>query len=148
MNHPFVYVGCFIKYRDFQNSIKGIRINPLENDIQEPHITFAYKPQEVNQSLFGKTVKIKIIGYGNDGVNEGVKVDLSSSNPILQFMIEKLETPHITIAISNEGKPVNTKNLKFEKIEPIELIGKFGGYAKWGKVIVRERKTKKYTISI
>lgn len=39
MNHPFIYVGCFIRLHDFQNAIKGIRSTPLENDIQDPHIT-------------------------------------------------------------------------------------------------------------
>ena len=140
MNHPFIYVGCFIRLRDFQNAVKGIRKNPLENDIQDPHITFAYRPREVDQFLFGTSIKIKIVGYGNDGENEGLKVQLSSSEPHMQYMIDELEIPHITIAVSNEGKPVNTKRLIFEEIEPIELYGKYGGYAKWGKVIVRDRK--------
>ena len=122
MNHPFIYVGCFIRLHDFQNAIKEIRTTPLENDIQDPHITFAYKPKEVDQSLFGTPIQIKIVGYGNDGENEGLKVHLSSSEPRLQNMIDELETPHITIAVSNEGKPVNTKRLIFEEIEPIKLI--------------------------
>ena len=141
MSHPFIYVGCFIRLHDFQNAIKEIRSNPLENDIQDPHITFAYRPNEVDQSLFGTAIQIKIVGYGNDGENEGVKVQLSSSEPHMQHMIDELETPHITIAVSNEGKPVNTKRLNFEEIEPVELTGKYGGYAKWGKVIVRNRKS-------
>lgn len=140
MNHPFIYVGCFIRLRDFQNAIKEIRTTPLENDIQDPHITFAYKPIEVDQSLFGTPIQIIIVGYGNDGENEGLKVQLSSSEPRMQKMIDELDTPHITIAVSNEGKPVNTKRLTFEGIQPIELTGKYGGYAKWGKVIVRNRK--------
>lgn len=140
MNHPFIYIGCFIRLHDFQSAIKGIRTNPLENDIQDPHITFAYRPIEVDQSLFGTPIKIKIVGYGNDGENEGVKVQLSSSKPRMQYLIDELETPHITIAVSNEGRPVNTKRLDFEEVEPIELTGKYGGYAKWGKVIVRDRK--------
>lgn len=127
---------------DFQNAINEIRITPLKNDIQNPHITFAYKPKEVDQSLFGTLIQIKIVGYGNDGDNEGLKVQLSSSNPQMQYMINKLEMPHITIAVSNKGKPVNTKRLIFEEIEPIELTGKYGGYAKWGEVIIRDRKNK------
>ncbi len=142
MNHPFTYVGCFIKMNVFQNAIKGVRSTPLENDIQYPHITFAYKPREVDQSLFGTHIKVRIVGYGNDGENEGLKVQLSSSEPRMQNMIDELETPHITIAVSNEGKPVNTKRLNFEEIEPIVLFGKYGGYTKWGKVIVQYRNIK------
>ena len=136
MNQRFAYVGCFVKYNDFHNAIDAIRENPLENDIQDPHITFEYRPQEVNQSMFGEEVQISIVGYGNDGVNEGLKVRLSSNNNIVQSMIEKIEIPHITIAVSEEGKAVNTKNLIFEEIKPIELTGKYGGYTKRGKVMM------------
>ncbi len=135
MNHPFIYVGCFVKFEALQTAINGIRKNPLENDIQEPHITFAYKPLDVNQSLFGKKVSIKIVGYGNDGQNEGLKVQLHCDEPDVQSMIDQIEVPHITIAVSSEGKSVNTKGLQFESIDPIEMTGKYGGYAKSGKVI-------------
>lgn len=30
MSHPFVYVGCFIKFDTFQSVIKAIRKNPLK----------------------------------------------------------------------------------------------------------------------
>ena len=45
MSHPFVYVGCFIKFDTFQSVIKAIRKNPLKNDIKAPHVTFKYHPQ-------------------------------------------------------------------------------------------------------
>ena len=140
MPHPFIYVGCFVKHQDFYTAIKEIRKNPLENDIENPHITFTYKPIDVNQSLFGKPIQIVIVGYGNDGENEGLRVQLHSSNSLLQAMIEQLDVPHITISVGNEGKPVNTKKLLFEEIEPIEMIGKYGGFTKWGKVIVQQKK--------
>lgn len=140
MNHPFIYLGCFVKFKDFQAAIRCIRKNPLENDIQDPHITFAYKPKEVVQSLFGEKIHIIIVGYGNDGLNEGLKVQLRADNPSIQSMIDQLEVPHITIAVSSEGKSVNTKNLDFKNINPIEMEGKYGGYARWGKVVVRDRR--------
>lgn len=141
MNHPFIYVGCFIKFEDFQSAIRCIRKNPLENDIHDPHITFAYKPKEVSQSLFGEKIHITIVGYGNDGQNEGLKVQLTSDNPAIQIMINQIEVPHITIAVSKDGKPVNTKSIIFDDIDPIKMEGKYGGYAKWGKVVVRDRRS-------
>lgn len=142
MNHPFIYVGCFFEFCDLQNAIREIRTNALENDIQCPHVTFLYKPQEVNQTLFGKAVHVKITGYANNGENEAVKVQLSSSDPILESMISKIEIPHITIAVSREGKPVNSKNLQFEDIEPIDVTGTYGGYAKWGEVILHDKNSR------
>ena len=134
MNHPYIYVGCFVRFDVLKNAIGGIRIAPLENDIQYPHITFAYKPNSVDKNLFGEEIQVVITGYGNDGVNEGLKVELFSNNPVIQEMINRIEHPHITIAVSNEGKLVNTKHLEFSSVSPIPLVGKYGGYTKWGKI--------------
>lgn len=87
-------------------------------------------------------MRITIIGYGNDGLNEGLKVALKADNLVIQHMIDKIEIPHITVAVSNEGKPVNTKYLRFEEIKPIEIDSKYGGYTKWGEVIVRSRQNR------
>lgn len=140
MNHPFNYIGCFVKSGTLHKAIRSIRQKPLENDIQFPHITFSYMPEEVNQELFGTLVSITVIGYGNDGNNEGLLVQLSSENIDVQEMIDKIQVPHITISVSNNGQPVNTRYLSFSAIEPIHLTGKVGGYAYWGKVIFRRRK--------
>lgn len=139
MNHPFTYVGCFVKFEDFQSAINCVRKNPLEKDIQDPHITFEYRPEKVDQSLFGKKIHIKIVGYGNNGQNEGLNVQLESDDPSVQAMIDQIEVPHITIAVSREGKPVNTKNLDFEAIHSIKMEGTYGGYTTWGEVVVSDQ---------
>lgn len=139
MNHPFIYVGCFLNFDVFHSTVGCIRKEPLENIILNPHVTFAYKPDKVILPLFGEKIQVTIIGYGNDGNNEGLKVHLKSNNPIIQSMISKIEVPHITIAVSSKGKPVNTKNLFFKAINPIELEGEYGGYTKHGKVILDSR---------
>lgn len=138
MSHPFTYVGCFVKREEFQSAIRHVRKNPLENDIPNPHVTFAYRPEEVVQSLFGEIIHITIVGYGNNGINEGLKVQLKTDNPALQIMIGQIEVPHITIAVSKDGKPVNTRSISFDDIDPIELEGKYGGYTQWGEVVVKE----------
>lgn len=136
MNHPFTYVGCFINFEAFHATIGRIRKNPLEKDIQAPHVTIAYMPEKVEQSLFGRKVHITVVGYGNDGQNEGLKVRPESDDPVLQAMIDQIEVPHITIAVSSDGQPVNTKNLVFEEIEPIALEGTYGGYIKGRGVVL------------
>lgn len=139
MNHPFVYVGCFLKFDTFHATISCVRKRPLENIVLNPHVTFMYKPDKVILPLFGEKIKVTAIGYGNDGNNEGLKVRLKANNPIIQSMISKIEVPHITIAVSGGGKPVNTKNLCFEVIDPIELEGEYGGYTKFGEIILESR---------
>ena len=145
MNRSFKYIGCFFSPKYFHERIKGIRADALENDIKAPHITFKYQPEEVNKSLFGRLLHVTIVGYGNNGVNEGLKVTVSSQDPELQAMIDQIEVPHITIAISDNGKPVNTRYLVFHEIEPISIIGRFGGYNKNGKVITKSHWKKKET---
>lgn len=142
MDHPFNYVGCFVKPDVFRSVIGHIREDPLENDIQYPHVTFEYRPKEVSRSLFGENVKITIIGYGNDGSNEGLLVQLNACDPVIQHMIGQIEVPHITIAISRDGKSVNTGKLQFKEIDPIIMEGQYGGYTRWGEVIVGKRRSR------
>ena len=138
MDHPFSYIGCFVDFAEFQAAIRDIRRDPLENDIQNPHVTFAYQPETVDRALFGAQIRLKITGYGNDGINEGLRVQLQTDDPVLGQMIGEIEVPHITIAVSSDGKAVNTRALDFADIDPFEMEGKFGGYAKWGEVIVSQ----------
>lgn len=130
MSNIYDYIGCFIDPQVFKESINKVRLNPLRNEIKYSHITFIYRPEEVEESLFGKDIEVVIIGYGNDGENEGVKVKIISEDAILQSMIDKIDVPHITVAIADNGKSVNTKYLKYKGIKHIKLMGKYGGNIK------------------
>ncbi len=132
-----LYIGCFLQNSEFQNSVRNIRKNNLKNDIINPHITFVYKPIIIDHSIFGEIIKIKITGYGNDGVNEGVSVSVFSENNIIMDLFSKLEAPHITISLSDEGKAVNTRYLHFNEIEPIEISGIFGGCTLDKRIILK-----------
>ena len=122
------YIGIFFNYEELHNKIKMIG-NRLERRIINPHVTFMYKPDTVDESLFGEKVKIKIIAYGNNGDNEGFKVELFTSNKHLQKMINNIPVPHVTISISDTGKAVNTRFLDFVPLNnSIEIEGKFGGF--------------------
>ena len=125
----YQYIGVFIPNEEIYEKVTeiGERLSKL---IKYPHVTFKYKPDAVNESLFGEEIEIKIIGYGNDGINEGLKVELYTTNHNLQSMIDEIEVPHITLSISDDGKAVNTRFLCFKDIEPFTIIGKFSGYMK------------------
>lgn len=135
MKHNFIYVGCFVNYHDLQKKVNSIRMVHLFRQIHNPHITFDYKPESVDESIFGKKIKIKIIGYGYNEDNEGVKVELHSSDSEIEKMIKRIPVPHITLSVSAKGKPVNTKNLIFNAVEPIEIEGTYGGYTSSGEVV-------------
>ena len=139
MWEKYHYIGCLFATEDFYKKVKKYRKNPLEQQIEIPHITFSYKPDKVDESLFGTAVRVWITGYGNDGRNEGLKVKLECEDPVLQKMAEQIKIPHITLAVSKGEKAVNTSRLKFEPVEPMELESFFGGCTEEKRVIGRKR---------
>lgn len=126
--HNYEYVGCFFDYRELAELVTPIRKDALKNNKLTPHVTFEYKPDTVLTELFGTAITATIIGYGNNGENEGLKVVLSSDNEIINRMSRKIEVPHITLAVSDVGKAVNTRYLDFAPIAPIKIVGWYGGY--------------------
>ena len=127
-NMIYEYVGCFFEWSDLEKALENIEHDHLWRKITFPHITFAYMPEFVDEELFGEKILVRIIGYGNDGENEGVKVEVVSGIPKLKEAFEQIEAPHITLSVSETGKPVNTRYLNYVPAEPVELTGIYGGY--------------------
>lgn len=127
--HNFEYVGCFFDYRELTELVAPIRKNALKNNKRTPHVTFEYKPDSILTELWDTAITATIIGYGNNGENEGLKVVLSSDNETINRMSRKIEVPHITLAVSDTGQAVNTRYLEFEPIEPMKIVGWYGGHA-------------------
>jgi len=130
-----IYIGAFVNKKELLKVAETVSKNRLQRVIDNPHVTFKFKPQSVDKTLFGETVEITIIGYANDGKNEGFKVSVASNNPELSKMIEAIPTPHITISVSENGKPVDTGFLNFKNIRhPIKITGTFGGFTPSGVI--------------
>lgn len=124
----YEYVGCFFDYEELSLKVRSLRRNPLECEKLCPHVTFEYAPNAVDTSLFGEKIFVTINGYGNDGINEGVRVTLSSENKRINDMITNIVCPHVTLAVSKAGKAVNTRYLAFDDVMPIHIVGRYGGY--------------------
>ena len=124
----YEYIGCFFDREDLLKKVAHIRKAPLPNEKKRPHITFVYGPESVPEELFGYPVSATVIGYGNDGRNEGLQVTLCSENPVLQEMIDRIPLPHITLAVSDDGEAVNTRYIPFSPVEPFALTGHFDGH--------------------
>lgn len=121
------YIGLFVDRSEFYKLITNVG-KRLDKLITEPHVTFKYKPEVVDTSLFGEQAIIRLIAYGNDNINEGFKVEVQLENQKLQEMYNKILIPHITASISNDGKAVNTAFLHFEDLnKPIEINATFNG---------------------
>lgn len=121
-----IYEGFFI-----QNKLQGI----LEKDIVNKHITTEFRPKKTHKELYGKTATFNVIGYGNNDVNEGFKVEMvSCENKALRELFNNIPVPHITLSTSATGKPVDTAKLDFQPVNRQTVTGKFGGFDS-GKVV-------------
>ena len=138
--HDMIYIGFFVDKTELEEILKKVTGHSfsLEKPIEFPHVTTEFRPRVVNKQLFGSEVKIVIDGYSKDDKNEGFRVTLESDDFDLKKEILKTQyvghVPHITLSVSSDGKPVDTVNLKFEDIEPVEIVGKFGAFKKNGTV--------------
>ena len=110
-----VYIGVFLE------NIPGT----LERQIADQHVTLAFSPnQEKYEKLhevIGTECKMELVGYGNDGQNEGLKVKLISDVPYFGA-----DNPHITLSLADGAKAVKTANLDFSLDIPERLGVKMG----------------------
>lgn len=130
----YIYTGVFFKLNDLIKSFdRFINAARLSNTIQNPHVTFTYKPTRVNENLFGIPIKFEVIGYACDGKNQGLQVRAVTIHNSLQEEYNEIPHPHITISVSEDGKPVDTGKLNFQPVEkPFYIIGKYGAFTNEG----------------
>ena len=134
----YIYTGAFIDQKILLGAIKSIKGDRLEKLIEFPHITFQFHPETVPTLLFGEKIYVRVVGYSNDGKNEGLKVEAFAANPLLSDMIKEILVPHITISVSAKGKPVDTAKLDFHRIEPFFMEMTFGAYTPEGVILEKE----------
>jgi hypothetical protein len=97
--------------------------------------TYAYLNETVEmfKNLLGKEVTVSIIGYGNDGNNEGFFVEILTKNiPYLGA-----DRPHITLSVSAVGKAVNTAFVPMSTTADGKVTGRIGFFTNDGKIIFK-----------
>lgn len=122
-----LYEGIFFDDKN-SNILRSLDYNKLNNKIKNLHITFKFAPsnEEIFNEIVGKTFTIEITGYGNDGQNAGLQVNLPDE--LIEYYIND-NTPHITTTLSDSSKTINTHKLKYNKFTyPIKVQGKFAYY--------------------
>lgn len=127
------FSGLFINPKEIYSKIQPT----LAKAVKHPHVTTAFRPNSSQLLLeqIGSSAEIYAVGYGNDGQNEGLLVEVKAEDPEVQAACDALETPHITLSTSRKGQAKNTAFLEFIPLEePINLTGKFGFFSQ-GKVI-------------
>lgn len=127
-----VYTGVFVDSKDLTHklSMHGVKRTKLWREIPNTHVTFQYRPETVDESLFGSPVDIRVVGYGANSQNEGLLVEIFCHNEKVQeIFCEHVEVPHITLSVSEDGKPVNTRYVDFFQIEdPFTIQGVYDAF--------------------
>lgn len=156
-----IYSGIFVDPGEIYDAFPP----QLSHKIRDPHITTAYRPDAKGVHLddLGSSASIQIIGYGNNGQNEGLLVKIAAESPIIQKTIDERVAPdeagelkpvlsHITLSIADGAEAVNTKYLDFKPLEtPINLSGKYALFCKDGTLIsnkdtLKEMKESGFTV--
>ena len=134
MGNQYHYIGCFVDRETLLRCVRTVSTGHLERLIEAPHITFVFEPDTADESLFGEKIRVRAVGYGNNGDNEGLKVEIYAENKKIASMADEIEVPHITLSVGKKGRAYDTIYLEFSDIEPFVLDGVFGGYRQDGTV--------------
>jgi 2'-5' RNA ligase len=130
-----IYTGIFL------NNDELYALFPPQLSVRPAHlhVTLIFRGgiESAHEELLGETVTVRIVGYGNNSKNEGLKVELEASNPELQKLCDAVKVPHITLSASREAQMKDTKLLDFEPLEnPIEITGRYGVVTHTGLTLV------------
>lgn len=124
-----IYTGIFFNRENTEKLYEAFPAHLLRQ-IANPHVTLIFRPIGKNQhtELFGTKATVKITGYARDEDNEGVLVSVHSEDERLRVLYSSLPKPHITLAVSTSGSPVNTARLDFEPCDGPTLTGTFDAF--------------------
>ncbi len=158
-DNVIIYTGFFV---DQEELLEHNKHETLDRVIKDPHVTIEFRPNSLplisgivdnlDPGEPGSEAIIKAVGYANDGKNQGYLVDIQTENtPVENYIKQKTVTmengesrpaqAHITVSVSEDGKPVDTEKLNFEPLpeeEQFELTGRLGIFSKDG--IIYDRK--------
>lgn len=108
-----MFIGIF-----FDEFVRGTL--PVTKQQGGLHVTLVYKPTDEQLAelipFIGKKTVVKVVGYANNGRNEGLAVEICDDIPY--FGAEK---KHITLSRIEEAKAVETGYLDFSADALVEF---------------------------
>lgn len=126
-----IYAGIFFDEKESSKLIsKSSKI--LDKKINNPHVTLQFGGGEcLPKEIIGQKVILRVVGEGSTEDNQGFEIIIPDK---LNDFYKGASTPHITISVSQKGKPINTKDVIFNKIESFEIVGKIGYFTNEGVI--------------
>lgn len=126
----YYFMGCFFERDTILSLAEHYGTNRLFKIIKCPHVTFKFRPKDIPVDLLGQEMKFKVVGYGNDGKNEGLLVKLvyeTFEHGKAKELYSKIKIPHITVSVSEISRARYTSDLDFINIDNnIIISGRFG----------------------
>ena len=101
---------------DSHNKLKVLAPEGWDTSKTSHHCTLNMgKAKENAQQFLGQKVKIKVKGFVQDEKVCAVGVELPQG-----MMVDKGVPPHVTVAITGDGKPFQAGKLDYSKMQPVE----------------------------
>ena len=130
--NKYRYAGFFVSRNEVARAAETVAPGQrLEKMIKDPPVTLEYRPAYVDESLFGLQIKVHVVGYGNDGDNEGFKVELELPEDFpLAEQAARIPVPHITVSLAPGAAAVDTCTLPFETCKGFTFTAVYGAIDK------------------
>lgn len=138
--NDYLYIGCFLDLNTTNELLVSLENKRLRNTIKSPHVTLAFLPDSVKEDCFGSQVVWNVTGYGNDGKNEGVRVEPAYVPEELLDVVTKRRCHHITISLADGARAKDTASLVFDSIIPYAIVTTYGACTVRGDVVVQRAK--------
>ena len=133
----YMYTGCFFEEKEWRRCLEKLPGQRLEKTVEQPHVTFRFPAGQVDESLLGEPVRVKVTGYGCDGQNEGLRVEAAADREELKELIRQIPVPHITVSLAEGASAKRTNHLSFEGIPPYEIKGIYGACRHNGEIVLQ-----------
>ncbi len=130
MGKDYLYSGVFFEPEVITRIRAHLGVEGLEKPIPYPHVTFNYG-STVNTDWFGSRIKVTLTGYGNDGKNEAVSVEVNLYDaPKMRGLIPIIahKKLHITLSVAKDGQPKMSNYLSFTPIPKMVVYGRYGAF--------------------
>ncbi len=120
-----IYCGLFVDAEELYEMFPP----KLARRIEFPHVTTKFRPggPDLHEDWLGREFELVVDGYGIDQDNEGLRVAEIDA-------FKTITKPHITLSVSENGKPVETVNLDFKDCARRTIMARFGWYCADGTV--------------
>ena len=132
MPDKVIYYGVFFDRADVSETADALRDGqgafPLAKEIAMPHITFGFRRAVPFSFVTGADVRVRCIGYGNDGRNEAILVSLDDDCSF-ENAYRGVDAMHVTVSVSEGTAPSNSAYIPFAAVDGTHVLrGKTGWF--------------------